>query len=111
MVDHEYLDRDPVLAEIVRRVAGDLSPDQIYLFGSKARGESGADSDYDLLIVVPRATTPAYRLAQRAHSLLWGLRTATDVFVCFRDDFAARQVVAASLPATVAREGRLLYAA
>lgn len=111
MIDREYLDHDPLLAEIVRRVTNDLHPDQVYLFGSRARGDENADSDYDLLLVLPRVATPPYRLAQRAHSLLWGLRTAADVFVCFSDDFQARLVVAASLPATVVREGRLLYAA
>ncbi len=44
---------DQVLAEIVRRLTEAFQPERIYLFGSKARGESGPDSDYDLLIVVP----------------------------------------------------------
>lgn len=31
------LDRDPVLAEMVRRLIEALRPDRIYLFGSRAR--------------------------------------------------------------------------
>ena len=41
------LDLDPVLAEIVRRLAAAYQPERIYLFGSKARGDAGPDSDDD----------------------------------------------------------------
>jgi predicted nucleotidyltransferase len=30
-----------------------FSPDSIWLFGSRARGQSGAASDWDLLVVMP----------------------------------------------------------
>lgn len=40
---------DPLLAEIVRRLAEVYSPERIYLFGSTARGDAGHDSDYDLI--------------------------------------------------------------
>ncbi len=48
----ELLKRDSVLAEIVRRLVDAYQPRRVYLFGSKARGDEGPDSDYDLLIVV-----------------------------------------------------------
>jgi predicted nucleotidyltransferase len=47
---------DPVLVEAVRRLQELYHPEQIYLFGSTARGESGPDSDYDLMVVVPDST-------------------------------------------------------
>ncbi len=81
-MNNAVLNDDPILAEIVRRLVEALKPERIYLFGSKARGESGADSDYDLMVVVPHATEPGYRLAQKAHSLIWGLGTAADILVC-----------------------------
>src|SRR5712691_10022899 len=102
---------DPILAEIVRRLVEGLQPERIYLFGSRARRDAGADSDYDLMVVVPYLTEPAYRLAQRAHSLLWGLGTAADILVWSRDAFDGRLHLKASLPATVLREGKLLHAA
>jgi predicted nucleotidyltransferase len=104
-------ERDPILAEIVRRLVEALQPERIYLFGSRARGDAGADSDYDLMVVVPHLTEPAYRLAQRAHSVLWGLGTAADILVWSRDAFDGRLHLKASLPATVLREGMLLHAA
>jgi len=40
------------LAEVVRRLGEAYHPQSIYLFGSRARGDGGPDSDYDLLLVV-----------------------------------------------------------
>jgi uncharacterized protein len=103
--------RDPLLAEIVRRLVDAYHPERIYLFGSCARGESGPDSDYDIMVVVPHSDEPAYRRAQQAHSLLWDLGAAADILVWTRDAFASRVHVRSSLPATILREGKLLYAA
>lgn len=47
---------DPALARIIRRLVTAYEPEQIFLFGSRARGDPGPDSDYDLLLVV--RTTP-----------------------------------------------------
>ena len=41
---------DPVLPEVVRRLAEVYHPLRIYLFGSAARGDAGPDSDYDLMV-------------------------------------------------------------
>ena len=41
----EILGQDPALAEVVRRVVEAYVPERVYLFGSKARGDAGADSD------------------------------------------------------------------
>ena len=104
-------DKDPILAEIVRRLIETLHPERIYLFGSRARGDADPDSDYDLMVLVPHLTEPAYRLAQRAHSVLWGLGTAADILVWSREAFDNRLHLKASLPATILREGTLLHAA
>ncbi len=105
------LDGDPILAEIVSRLIEGLQPERIYLFGSKARGDADADSDYDLMVVVPQTTAPGYRLAQQAHALISKVGTAADVLVWSREAFDCRLHLKASLPATVIREGKLLYAA
>jgi len=102
---------DPVLAEIVGRLVAAFEPDAVYLFGSRARGEPGADSDYDILVVVPDAAPPERRRARLAYQVLRGTGVAADVVVWTRSAFDARLHLRASLPATVAREGKLLYAA
>jgi predicted nucleotidyltransferase len=99
------------LAQILDRLIAAYEPERIYLFGSKARGDYGPDSDFDLMVVVTQTTEPGYRLAQRAHSLLWEIGTAADILVWSRHAFESRLHLKASLPATIVREGRLLYAA
>lgn len=105
------LDNGSILDEIVTRLVLALKPERVYLFGSRARGDADADSDYDLMVVVPHTTEPGYRLAQTAHALLWDIGTAADILVWSREAFNGRLHLKASLPATVLREGQLLYAA
>lgn len=99
------------LAEIVRRLVEAYQPERIYLFGSMARGDAGPDSDYDLLVVVPDDASPERRRSRLAYETLWGTGTAADVIVWEKSRFERRSRVVASLPATVLREGKLLYAA
>lgn len=102
---------DPLLAEVVRRLVKAMAPERIYLFGSRARGSAGMDSDYDLMVLVPDDTPPARRRSRIAYEALWGLTVSADVLVWTRSAFDARLHLKASLPATVAREGKLLHAA
>ena len=102
---------DSVIERIVQRLVAALSPERIYLFGSQARGEAGPDSDYDLLVVVPASTLPRYRRDQTAFEALLGVGVAKDVLVLTHDEFERQRTVVCSLPATVEREGVLLYAA
>ncbi len=107
----EILKQDAILAEIVRRLAERFQPECIYLFGSQARGEIGENSDYDLMMVVSDSTLPQYRRDQEAFRTLIGVGASKDILVLTRNEFNQKQKVICSLPATVAREGILLYAA
>lgn len=99
------------LAEIVQRLVEAYQPRRIYLFGSMARGDTGPDSDYDLLVIVPDDALPERRRSKPAYKALRGTGTAADVLVCTESYFEARRHLRASLPGTVLREGRLLHAA
>lgn len=105
------VERDPVLAEIVRRLVAAYRPERVYLFGSKARGDGGPDSDYDLLLVVPDDASPERRESTLAYRALRGTGVGADVVVWVRSRFEARKRVVTSLPATVLREGKLIHAA
>ena len=96
--------------EVVRRLVEAYQPAKIYLFGSKARGDGGPDSDYDIMVVVPHSEEPSYRRARRAYEVLRGVRTAVDVLVWTREAFDSRLHLRASFPSTIVREGKLLYA-
>ena len=102
---------DPKLAEIVRRLIEAYAPERIYLFGSRARGDAGPDSDYDLMLIVPDDAVPERLRSRLAYERLWGTGTAADVLVWKRSRFDKRLHLKASLPATIAREGKLLHAA
>ena len=105
----EILRQDPALAEIVRRLVEAYQPELIYLFGSKARGDAGPDSDYDLLMVVPDDAPAERRRSRLAYQVLRGTGVAADVLVCTHSYFEPRRSLRASLPGTVLREGKLLH--
>jgi len=48
----------------VKRVASEFHPQRVILFGSYARGEPTADSDVDLLVVMPHKGPPAVQAAE-----------------------------------------------
>ena len=84
-------------------------PLRIYLFGSEARGDTGPDSDLDFCVVLPDEA-PASLYGSGVYRTLWGVVTAADVIRYPLAEFEARAAHAvSSLPATVVREGKLLY--
>lgn len=101
---------DPLLARIVERLVDSYHPEKIYLFGSVARGDSTLDSDYDLMIVVPSHATPSQCRPDLAYRAVRGLERSGDFLVWTREAFQKRLHIKSSLPATVLREGKLLYA-
>src|SRR5580700_5516311 len=101
--------RQETIDEITRPLADYFRPERIYIFGSVARGDDGPDSDLDFGVVLPD-DAPENLYRPGVHSALWGVGTAADVVRWPASDFDARAAhVAASLPATIVREGRLLY--
>ena len=107
----QVLSRHPVLTEMVTRLVRAFAPERIYLFGSQARGEATSESDFDLLMVVSESSLPRYRRDQAAFRALIGIGVSKDIVVFTRDEFDRKRKVVCSLPATVEREGVLLYAA
>jgi uncharacterized protein len=100
---------DQTLGEIVRRLADAYQPERIYLFGSRARGDYGPSSDYDLLVVVPDDAPPERRQDRFAYKELRDLEVPVSILVYCSSYFEARRRLKASLPGIVLREGRLLY--
>jgi predicted nucleotidyltransferase len=104
------LTRQEVIEEMTRRLIDFYRPVRIYLFGSEARGEAGPDSDLDFLVVVPDDTPDNKMRTSEAYSRLCGLGMPKDVIPLRQTDFETRAAyVRSSLPATVLRQGRLLY--
>ena len=110
VIETEIIKREPVLGEMVRRLVEVYSPVRIYLFGSKARGDDGADSDYDFLVVLPDDAPERLRHGHIGQNAIGAVDASKDILVCTIGFFTRRSRVVTSLPATVMREGKLLYA-
>jgi predicted nucleotidyltransferase len=101
---------EKTLRPVVKRLVEDLQPDAIYLFGSHARNEAGPDSDFDLMVLLPDDASPERCDPRRPYDVLRGTGIATDIVVWRRTNFEKQLHLPASLPATIADEGRVLYA-
>jgi uncharacterized protein len=94
--------------EIVGRIRAIAEPEQIILFGSRARGEGHTDSDLDLFIILD-SDLPRYRRAVPFYEALAGLGRAKDIVVYTPAEVADWRTASCSLVATVLREGQVLY--
>ena len=99
----------PRLREIVARLVSAYDPLRVYLFGPPHAADAGPDSDYDRLILVPDDASEERKRGRLGYQALRGTGVATDVVVWAKTSFEKRAQVAASLPATVIREGIVLY--
>ena len=101
---------EQTIHEITRRLVDFYHPVRVYLFGSVARGDNGPDSALDFCVVVPDNAPGDIFRAGASRPALAGISVAADVVPWRRTDFEQRaEAVKASLPATVIREGRILY--
>lgn len=104
------MSREEAVAEITRKLVEFYHPVRIYLFGSVARGDDGPDSDLDFCVVVPDDVPLEKIKPGAAWRAVAGTGTAKDIVTFRRTEFEQRAAwVKASLPATVVREGKLLY--
>jgi predicted nucleotidyltransferase len=99
------------LRDAVSRLAEAYRPQAIWLFGSQARGDASPDSDYDLMVIVPDNADRQHRKSELAYRVLRSLGRAFDVTVWRRTAFQEQSRSVTSLPATILREGVLVYAA
>lgn len=101
---------ETVIQETTRRLVEYFKPDKVYLFGSAARGDAGPDSDFDFCVVLPDEAPAEFFSPGVMRQAIRGFATAIDILPWHRTDFDQRAAwVVASLPATIVREGRLLY--
>ncbi|HVV84031.1 MAG TPA: nucleotidyltransferase domain-containing protein [Kofleriaceae bacterium] len=95
---------------VLERIVEVLAPEQVWLFGSRARETHGPDSDWDLMAVLPD-DAPEHRLDLAA---VWSdlrelRRLRVEVIPIRRRDFEEERTVRGELAEAVAREGRILY--
>ena len=98
-----------VLDEMVRRLVAEFQPEQIILFGSRAWGEAGEDSDVDLLVIVSESDQHPTERAVRAHRCLGGMGVSKDILVKTRAEVEKYRHVYASLECEILERGKVLY--
>ncbi len=85
----------------------DIQVEQTFLFGSRARGTSHANSDWDLYVLVNRDLTFAdrRRLTTEIKRELARLRIPNDVLLKSNNQFQATKAYPGHIAYTVAQEG------
>jgi predicted nucleotidyltransferase len=100
------------LSEIVEAIVKEVDPEQVYLFGSRARGNHSEDSDLDLL-VVEREPFGKGRSRRREMARLWralaGFRGPKDILVYSMDEVRIWRAGHGHIVASALSEGKLLY--
>jgi predicted nucleotidyltransferase len=105
-------ERKDLLDRMVRRIVAEVGPEQIFLFGSWAKGEERADSDLDLLVVEREEFGPARsRRAEMARvwGALSGFGVPVDVLLFSRAEIERHRGAINHVAARALREGRMLY--
>ena len=103
----QTLDVRPIEVLLERMIA-EFRPIEVRLFGSRARGEAGAASDWDLFAVVPDDLEAAddmfagYRLRRETH-------TRADIILCPLSEFIEDRDTPNTLAYEAAHHGVTLY--
>jgi predicted nucleotidyltransferase len=98
------------LHELVQRIVSAVRPLRVILFGSAARGEMSADSDLDVLVIMPDGTHRRHT-TERLQRQFLGLSYGIDVVVATPADLTKYAHSTGLIYRTILEEGRELYAA
>jgi predicted nucleotidyltransferase len=103
---------EQLLDEMVQAIVQHVDPERIVLFGSRATGKVGPDSDVDLLIVERESFGPTRsrrRELARIRRLLSRFQVPKDILVYGPDEFKKWRSSPNHIVGRSMREGRLLY--
>ena len=96
--------------ELIQRIVEEVHPLRIILFGAAATGEVGANSDINLLVVMPEGVHRR-RIAQFLYQKIIGLGVPFDILVATPEDLRKHKDNIGLIYRTILQEGREVYAA
>jgi predicted nucleotidyltransferase len=96
------------ISNIVFKIATNVNPDKIYLFGSYATGLANEDSDIDLL-VVKDTTEPKYKRSIEIQRLLIGTKLPVDIVVYTNNEFEKEKLNRYSFIFSAIQGAQLMY--
>ena len=103
---------DALLDQMVQAIVTEVDPEQVILFGSRARGDARADSDVDLVVVEaePFGKTRSRRLeAARVYEAVADFDALTDILLYSRAEVDHWRGSVNHVLARALREGTVLY--
>lgn len=100
---------ESAIGTAIRRIVERFDPDEVILFGSRARGDAREDSDYDLLIVGP-SDEPRGRRIGDVYAALLGVGIPIDVLWWTRDEIEEWRDVRSHFINRALRDKKVLYA-
>ena len=103
---------DSIIGQMVKALVEEADPEQVILFGSRARGDSCEHSDVDLVVVEAEPFGPErsrHKEMMRLRRALRPFRVPVDVLVYSRDDVDYWRDSLNYVLARAMREGTVLY--
>lgn len=95
---------------LVQVIVEAVHPLRVILFGSAARGQATAESDVDLLVVVPDGTHRRHT-AQHLYRTIRGITIPFDLIVATPSDLEKHRDNPGLIYRSILQEGKTLYAA
>ena len=106
---HEALEQfaaaEPQLAALVASCKSDLQASEVWLFGSRARGEARSGSDWDILAVIPDDAPPSVDKTSNIWKVKRRSGVRADLLTVRMSDFIEALDTVNTLSHAVVREG------
>ncbi|HPO50988.1 MAG TPA: nucleotidyltransferase domain-containing protein [Spirochaetota bacterium] len=94
--------------EIINILINKFNPEKIILFGSRARGNSNENSDYDLLLL-KKGIKNKIKETQEIYKNLLGLNLAVDILIETPEDYEINKLNKFTVYSNIDKEGKILY--
>ena len=94
--------------QVAQRILNGMLADEVWVFGSRARGDFRVDSDLDLLVLIPDSNEARHVSSRRARGIVADIFRPMDICVLMRNEWQKQVRIANTLPFLAQKEGRIL---